>query len=473
MSSIGRVFGCSLIVRPKGLAHYQESGKSSRRDAIRLAGAAGALGLFGFSALAQDQIPVPLPRVARFERMGFGLFVHWGLYSQLGRGEWVMNREKLQTADLRKLMSTFTASDFSGRAIARLAKRAGAKYVTLTTRHHEGFSLYDTKGLSDFDVMHTPAKRDLIADFVAGCRAEGIVPMFYCTTLDWTEPRFNSDFPAYLEYLRKSVELLCTRYGPIGGYWFDGNWSKKGADWQEDRLYSMIRKHQPEAMIINNTGIDAMGRAGNPEVDSVTFERGRPQALDRRGHRKYLAAEMCHTMNFHWGVANKDFNYLSPAHVIEELCFARRAGANLLMNFGPTGTGGIPEYEGAALGRVGEWIKMHGGDQGVIYNGLPCAIKGDKDDFALTLGDDVYLFVTGLTATSNTRVHDKSSAGPGPRFFGNFPAGYGEARWMDNGELVKTEYDAGGKKLTLRATAYPYGTNTVIRVARLKRKVGA
>lgn len=413
-------------------------------------------------------LPVPAPRIAAFERMGFGMFIHWGLYSQIGRGEWAKHLHNIPTDRYMELMKTFTAKDFSGRKIARLAKKAGMKYATLTSRHHEGFSLYDTRGLSKRDVMHTPANRDLIEDFTSGCRAEGVVPMLYCTTLDWTDERFENDFPAYLQYLRDSVELLCTHYGKIGGFWFDGNWSKPNADWQEDKLYAVIRKHQPEAMIINNTGIGEEGKLGNPEIDSVTFERGRPKPMDRRGHPKYVSAEMCHTMNFHWGIANHDYNYLSPAHVIEELCFARRAGANLLMNVGPAATGKIPEYETAVFNRVGEWIRLHGGEKGVLYQGLPTQVAGEGDDFALELNGDLYLFITDLTPTSNTMAHMSGHRGAGARAFTGATKTYAQATWMDSGESVKIDYDPAAKRLTLHAENYPYGTNTVVRVARLQ-----
>ena len=446
----------------------------TRRNVLKSTAALTALAAAP-EALAQDgasadkgPIPTPAPRIARFERMAFGMFVHWGLYSQIGRGEWAKSFQKIPTDEYMRLMSTFTAKDFNAREWARIAKRAGMKYITLTSRHHDGFSHYDTRGLSKYDVMHTPAKRDLIKEFTEGCRKEGILPMLYCTTLDWSEPRFESDFPAYLQYLRDSIEILCTRYGPIGGFWFDGNWSKPKADWQEDKLYAIIRKHQPEALIINNTGIGAGGKLGNPEIDSVTFERGRPQPLDRRGHPKYVAAEMCHTMNFHWGIATRDFNMLSPAHVIEELCLSRRAGANLLMNLGPEAQGKLPEYETAAFARVGDWIRMHGGDQGPIYQGLPTTIKGSGDDFALQLGDELYLFVLNLTATANTQAHGSEGRGPGKRVFNNVPKAYSNAAWMDNDEKLTLEYDGGAKRLTLNATGYPYGTNTVVRVARLR-----
>lgn len=444
----------------------------TRRTLLQSTAAAAGLGSLGFfeAAAAQEgggAIPVPAPRIARFERMGFGMFVHWGLYSQLGKGEWVKNNYKIPDDEYFKLMKTFTAKDFNGREWARTAKRAGMKYITLTSRHHDGFSLYNTRGLSPIDVTHTRAGRDLIKEFTDGCRAEGILPMLYHTTLDWSEPRFKSDFPAYLQYLRDSIEILCTHYGPIGGFWFDGNWSKRDADWQEDRLYAVIRKHQPEALIINNTGIGAGGKLGNPEIDSVTFERGRPKALDRRGHPKYVAAEMCHTMNFHWGIAKNDFNMLSPAHVIEELCLARRAGANLLMNLGPEAQGKLPAYETAAFRRVGDWIALHGGDEGPIYQGRPTTITGQGDDFALELNGQLYLFILNLTATANAQAQGTTARGPGKRVFSNVPRAYSQAEWMDSGEKLKLEYDPSARNLTLNATGYPYGTNTVVRVARL------
>lgn len=446
------------------------SNHPSRREVLAGLGGLAAMGStrakWSFMNNPQ-QIPTPSAHVAAFELMAFGMFVHWGLYSQMGQGEWIQNAKKIPGEEYLKLMESFTAEDFDAAVLAKAAKRAGMKYITLTSRHHEGFSLYDTRGLSRLDVMHTPAKRDLIAEFTAACRAEGLVPMVYHTTLDWNDARFTSDWYGYLNYLRDSVELLCTEYGAMGGFWFDGNWSKPDADWKEDELYAVIRKHQPEAMIINNTGVDALGHVGNPEIDSVTFERGRPKPIDRSKARKYIAGEMCHTMNFHWGFARKDFNFLSPAHVIEELCFARRAGANLLMNIGPEPQGKVPEYEAAALAKVGDWINLHGGAEGVMYGGRPTNVSGDGDDFALEFKGDLYLFVTELTQVSNTQVHGRTERGPGPRTFRGIESAYRNAVWVDNGEELKLSQD--GETLTLEATGYPYGTNTVIRIARLSR----
>lgn len=414
-----------------------------------------------------SDIPVPSPRVAAFERLAFGMFVHWGLYSQMEKGEWVEHAYKIPPAEYLKLMDTFTAEDFDARKLVRAAKRAGMNYITHTTRHHEGFSLYDTRGLSKLDVTHTPAKRDLAKEFIEACREEGLVPMLYHTTLDWNDPRFKDDFDAYLEYLRLSVEVLCTNYGPIGGLWFDGNWSKKDADWKEGELYATIRRHQPEAIIINNTGVEELGQTGHPEIDCVTYERGRPTPMDRRGKPKYIAGEMCHTMNFHWGVAKHDYNMLSPAHVITELCFSRRAGANLLMNIGPEKHGALPAYETAALAKVGDWIELHGGTDGPIYHGKPCGVSGSGEDFALQHGDDLYLFITELTATGNTVEYGRVERGPGVRQFNGVPEGYDRAVWMDNGEELQV--DRSGDRLDLTTTRYPYGVNTVVRVAKLSK----
>ena len=304
-------------------------------------------------------IPIPLPRVAAFEKLGFGMFVHWGLYSQLGQGEWTMAINHLDREEYEKLQQTFTAADFDAGDLVRTAKNAGMKYITLTTRHHEGFSLYDTCGLNTFDAPHSPAGRDLVREFVEACHAGGIVPFFYHTTLDWhwhgkkTPQLDRAEFDEYLDYLYRSVEILCTNYGKIGGLWFDGNWSRPDSDWKEDRLYKMIHRLQPDAMVINNTGLVALGKTGHEEIDSVTFENNPSRPVCREGMKKYVAAEVCKTMNSHWGRSLRDFNYLSPKQLIEWICQSRGTGANLLLNVGASAQGGVPAYEKAVLELTG------------------------------------------------------------------------------------------------------------------------
>ena len=407
-------------------------------------------------------IPTPEKRVADFENLGFGMFIHWGLYSQLGKGEWIQNIRGIPKEEYVKLQDTFNASEFDARRIVSIAKAAGAKYITLTTRHHEGFSLYDTCGLNTYDAPHSPCGRDLIREFVDACNEQGIMPMFYHTTLDWYHPEFNRDFSQYLQYLRDSVEILCTRYGKIGGLWFDGNWSKPGADWEEDALYDVIRKHQPEAIIVNNTGLSHRGEVGNLQLDSVTFEQGRPTPMNREGHRKYVAAEMCHTMNNHWGFGADDQNYKSLGELIETLCSCRRVGANYLLNIGPTGEGNVPLMQEALLRGIGDWIRATGE---VIYTAKPCgvtALDGGKD-FVLRDGSKLYFFVHGLRVRGDGNVVVEQGNGNAAGRFAGVPGKIKSIRWTDaEGELSFTQ---NGDELAVNFTHFPYGKDLVVRIA--------
>ena len=402
-------------------------------------------------------LPVPEKRVAEFEEKAFGMFIHYGLYSQLGKGEWIKHFDNIPDEEYNKLFETFDPSGFDARTIARLAKRAGMKYITLTTRHHEGFSLYDTCGLSDFDAPRAPdCRRDLIREFVDACSEEGVTPMFYHTTLDWHKKEFDDDFPAYLQYLRDSVEILCSNYGKIGGLWFDGNWSKPDADWEEDKLYAVIRRHQPDAIIVNNTGLEARGRTGNKEIDSVTYEQGRPEPMNREGMSKYVAAEMCYTMNDHWGIGKFDLNYKSLPSLIETLCACRKAGANLLLNVGPAADGSILPIQQCLLSGMGDWISNFGQ---CIYKSKPCGVKGENKDFALKSENKIYLFIhdLGVGKKSETRV---------------FTGLYGKVEsvcYTDNGE--KLDFTQSDTELRVCAPAFPYGSNGVVRVAEAKLSV--
>lgn len=410
--------------------------------------------------------PVPEPRIKRFEALGYGMFIHWGLYSISGCGEWTQNLHNIPIDKYSRLKDQFTASEFDAKAIAKLAKEAGMKYIVLTTRHHDGFSLYDTKGLSDYDAPHSPAGRDLIAEFVEGCRLENIVPFFYHTTLDWYQESFENDFTRYLSYLRQSVELLCTNYGQIGGLWFDGNWSKPDADWQLDKLYGMIRKLQPAALIINNTGLDERGEIGHSEIDSVTFEQGRPAPMSREGMEKYIAAEMCQTFNLHWGLAKRDFAYMSPPEIIKNLCVCRKVGANYLLNVGPTAEGRVPDYESAVLRRVGDWIKIN---RLPIYKGKPCNIKAEGDDFALQFDNKIYLFLFDLPTIGDKNVAIGGGK-EGVRVYKGIKKDVCSVRYLDNKQDLKFSYEQETEDLTVEAKGYVYGTNLVVRVVEVNLK---
>jgi len=403
--------------------------------------------------------PIPETRIAEFEKLGFGMFVHWGLYSQLGEGEWIQHIAKIPMEEYKKLRDTFTASKFDAKRWVGIAKAAGAKYITLTTRHHEGFSLYDTCGLNDFDAVHAPCGRDLIREFVDACHEEGIVPMFYHTTLDWYNKDFNDDFPKYLQYLRDSVEILCTNYGKIGGFWFDGNWSKKEADWEEDALYSLIRKHQPDAMIVNNTGLSERGMVGHPQIDSVTFEQGRPTPMDRDGQKKYLAAEMCQTINSHWGHGASDYNYKSLPQLIETLCACRKVGANYLLNIGPDAEGEIPLIQEALMRGIGDWVRETGN---VIYTAKPCEIVGEAKNFALRDENKIYFFVHDLPIQGNKHVVLEEGRS-GNTLFSGVRYKLKSIRWTDCDETL--DFVQEGENIDIACTGYPYGKHLAVRIA--------
>ena len=411
-----------------------------------------------------SNIPIPAPYISRFEQLGLGMFVHFGLYSALHSGEWTMKLNNRDKAEYRRLMETF--DPVSVAEIVKVGHDAGCKYICITTRHHDGFSLYDTCGLNDYDAPHALAGRDLIREFVDECRKFDIIPFFYHTTLDWVHPDFKENFDAYLEYLRKSVELLCKNYGKIGGLWFDGNWSKKDADWHEDALYSMIRSYQPEAMIINNTGLGARGAIGNPQIDSVTYEQGLPSPIDRRGLEKYVAGEMCQTLNSHWGDAD-DINFKSPKKIIEDICACRKVGANMLLNIGPTADGGVPLMSKALMSTVGYWMSMYGK---AIYNGRPFIFKEGNKDFILRDVIDektFYLFKHDLGIGGDPNV-TLCEGGIGHTVFDGFEYEPESVVWLDNGETLAFENNGG--KLTVKCTNYKYGQNYCVRVAEIKVK---
>ncbi|MBO5269952.1 MAG: alpha-L-fucosidase [Clostridia bacterium] len=408
-----------------------------------------------------NSVPVPAPYIARFEQHGLGMYVHLGLYSLLHRGEWAMHFHHIDHGEYRELMRIFRP--VSMEEIVKVGKDAGCKYICLTTRHHDGFSLYDTCGLNTYDAPHALAGRDLVREFVDACRKEDVVPHFYHTTLDWVHPDFKNDFPAYLAYLRKSVELLCKNYGPIGGFEFDGNWSRKDVDWEEDALYSMIRRYQPEAMIINNTGLSQRGALGNEHIDSVTYEQGLPTPIDRRGMKKYVAAEMAMTLNSHWGDAD-DYNFKSPRRIIEDICACRKVGANMLLNVGPGRDGTVPLMSRALMNTLGKWMRLYGT---AIYNGRPYLAKEGAKDFILRDAYDetvFYLFKHDLGINGDPNV-TLAEGGRGVAVFEDFPKTPASVTWMDNGEALQFEHH--GDTLTVGCTDFRYGQNHCVRVARI------
>ncbi len=399
--------------------------------------------------------------IKEFEKLGFGMFVHFGLYSMMGKGEWNKSCNHVSDDEYEAYAKFFSPKESWARELVQLAKDSGCRYITITARHHDGYSLFDTCGLSDYDAPHS-CGRDLIGEFVDACRASGILPFFYHTLLDWHEPSYREDFKQYLVYLRKSVELLCTNYGKIGGIWFDGMWDKPDADWEEDALYGMIRSHQPDAMIINNTGLSARGALGHIELDSVTFERGKPEPINMEGAPKYVASEMCEIFGSHWGYAKEDWNIKSPAEMIRELADCRRYGSNMLMNVGPMGDGSIRLIDRAVLGIMGEWANCF---SEAIHAPRPCPIvvENKESDFLLQDGTNYYLFCYGLPMSADPNVALNEPSNYLDQF--HMKEKIRSINWLDDGTPV--DYTQDGDAVDVRTVPFTYGRDLVVRVAKI------
>ena len=393
-----------------------------------------------------------LQYIKEFEELGFGLFVHFGLYSIVGKGEWYLHlNPNANKAEYEQLASKFRVNKNWAKNLVKTAKKAGCKYITLTTRHHDGFSLFDTCGLNVYDAPHSACGRDLIREFVDACNAEGIVPFFYHTLLDWREESYQKDFPQYIDYLVNSIEILCKNYGKIGGFWFDGMWDKQDEDWQEDRLYGTIRKYQPDAMIINNTGLSECGKVGHPEIDSVTFERGNPAFVDNSD--KYRAGEMCQVLNDHWGYASGDCNYKSVKELIENLVDCRRFNCNFLLNTGLLGNGEVNATDAAILKEIGKWIEKN---KGVIYDVASCEIKAENA--VILRGNDChYAIIKNVPMSADPNVQRAENMAKI-----SVNAEIVSAEWLDNGEIIPIENN------TFFVTPFLYGESYSVRIAKLK-----
>lgn len=287
-----------------------------------------------------------------FTEARFGMFIHFGLYSLLGRGEWVMYLESIPKDDYEKLMDKFRIERFDADEWAQAAKEAGMRYMVLTSRHHDGFSLFDTK-LSSFKSTNTPAARDVIAEYAEACRRAGLKVGVYYSLLDWRweeywrGPREDPDgWKRFLEYVHGQVEELCTMYGRIDILWFDGNWPYSPEDWRAHDLLDKVRNLQPHILVNNRTGLP--GDFDTPEQHVPWW------APPKR------AWETCMTMNDSWGYYEGDRNWKTPRQIINTLATVASMGGNLLLNVGPRGDGSFPPESVELLSHLGSWMRRNG-----------------------------------------------------------------------------------------------------------------
>jgi len=308
-----------------------------------------------------------------FQDARFGLFVHWGVYSVLGDGEWVMNNRRIPIADYEKLPALFNPVEFDPVEWVALAKAAGMKYITITSKHHDGFAMFDSK-VSDYDIVErTPYRKDVLKALADETRRQGLKLFFYYSQLDWHHPDYfprgrtgrdaerpeRGEWPKYLEYMNGQLRELLTNYGEIGGVWFDGWWDRPDADWQLEATYSLIHQLQPQTLIGANHH-----RRPFPGEDFQMFEKdlpgGRTADFNRDSEIGDLPLETCETMNGSWGFNLTDRRYKSTRDLVRYLVRAAGSNANFLLNVGPMPNGRIqPEFV-TRLREIGGWLARNG-----------------------------------------------------------------------------------------------------------------
>ena len=291
-------------------------------------------------------------RLAWWHEAKFGMFIHWGLYAIPSRGEWVMYLERIPRGEYAKLAERFRPERFDADEWVGVAKSAGMKYMVLTTRHHDGFSLFDSE-VSDFTSVRTAAGRDLVAEYVGACRRAGMRVGFYYSLLDWRwdaywkGPKKDPEgWAKFLSYVHRQVEELCTKYGKIDVLWYDGAWPYAAEDWRSEELNAMVRRLQPNVLVNNRSLVP--GDFETPEQHIPWW--GPPNK----------PWEACMTMNDSWGYFEADRNWKSPRQLIQTLVSCVSLGGNLLLNVGPREDGSFPPEALERLEDLGRWMRANG-----------------------------------------------------------------------------------------------------------------
>ncbi|MBP9998144.1 MAG: alpha-L-fucosidase [Bacteroidales bacterium] len=321
----------------------------------------------------------------RFGENRLGIFIHWGVYSMLGRGEWVMDTERIPFSDYSMLPGGFYPSKFNAAEWVSAIKGTGAKYITITSRHHDGFSMFATKQSPYNIVDATPFGRDVLKELADECQKQGITHNFYYSLIDWGREDYpfgrdgnklgkdpqKADFAHYLDFMCAQITELLTNYGPIGCIWFDGDWdrfpkpapgeeTKVDFDWGYERIYTLIHKLQPGCLVANNHH-----RINIPGEDVQLFERDVP-GEDTAGYSRTsyisdsLPLETCQTMNKSWGFDIKDHKFKTGQEIIRTIIRTAGRNANLLLNIGPQPDGQIPATSLERFKEMGAWMQANG-----------------------------------------------------------------------------------------------------------------
>ena len=345
-----------------------------------------------------------------FQDAKYGLFVHWGVYSIMGGGgdqgiaEWIMERKDIPIVQYEKLPGSFNPTQFDPAQWVSMVKKAGMKYITITSKHHDGFAMFDSK-ISDYNIVDaTPYGKDVIGMLKKECDRQGVKLFFYHSQLDWRHPDYvpqgrtgtgikdrstEGDWDSYIDYMNTQLTELLTQYGEIGGIWFDGMWDKPDAPWRLDETYSMIHKLQPGALIGSNHH-----KMPFPGEDFMMFERDLPgensMGFNNTGISDEVPLEMCETMNGSWGFNIIDQDYKSVKTLVQTMVKAAGFGANFLLNTGPMSNGRIQPENVDTLMAIGQWLELYGD---AIYGTRKGPVSPQEWGATTQKGDVVYVHV--------------------------------------------------------------------------------
>ncbi len=311
----------------------------------------------------------------------FGMFIHWGLYAipagewngKTNYGEWIRNNAQIPLPVYDRFLARFNPVKFDADAWVGAAKDAGMKYIVITSKHHDGFALFDSK-VSDFDVMATPFRRDILKELAAACRKRGITLCFYHSIMDWHHPDYlprrpweekdrpaaGADFDRYVRYMKAQLKELVSGYGPLGVLWFDGEWEKT---WTEERgrdLYRYVRSLQPGIIVNNRVGASRSGMAGFSQDKESAGDFGTPEQQIPATGLPGVDWETCMTMNDNWGYNSHDRNWKPTKEIVRMLVDIASKGGNYLLNVGPTAEGVFPQPSLDRLREIGAWMKVNG-----------------------------------------------------------------------------------------------------------------
>jgi len=310
----------------------------------------------------------------------FGLFIHWGLYSipagewkgRTDHAEWIRESAQIPLEQYNEFVSQFNPVKFNADEWVTMAKNAGMKYIVITSKHHDGFCLFDSKE-TDFDVMSTPFKRDILKELSDACAKQGITLCFYHSIMDWHHPDYlprrnwETNRPAeganmdnYVSYMKNQLKELLTNYGKIGVIWFDGEWE---GTWIHERgkdLYNYLRKLQPDLIINNRVDKGRSGMAGLTKDSTYYGDFGTPEQEIPLTGLPGIDWESCMTINDHWGYNKNDQNWKSSEDLVRKLIDIASKGGNFLLNVGPTSEGVIPQASVDRLKDMGDWMKENG-----------------------------------------------------------------------------------------------------------------